>query len=165
TFSEDMPIAHYWAVPTAAVVMALAWAVELAGVPWPSLALVAAIVLPNAWLTSMGHFGANYLFLLLLVVWVELVGGRAERATALGLSLGVLGLGIAVNAAEGAVNWGSWISYLVIVLMAWSIGVVLRRQDRLVGELRLRRSEAEQHGREMTALADAARDLASTLEL
>src|SRR5207244_2542572 len=29
----------------------------------------------------------------------------------------------------------------------------------------LRRSEAEQHGREMAALADAARDLASTLEL
>jgi signal transduction histidine kinase len=45
------------------------------------------------------------------------------------------------------------------------MGLVLRRQDRLVGELRLRRTEAEQRGREMAALVDAARDLASTLEL
>jgi signal transduction histidine kinase len=137
TFSEDMPFSHYQAVPVAAAIMAVAWAVELVGVPWPRLALIAAVVLPNAWLTLMGHFGANYLFLLLLVAWVELVGNRAERAAALVLSLATLGLGIAVNAADGAVNWGSWISYLVIVLMAWSMGLVLRRQDRLVAELAL----------------------------
>src|SRR4051794_1858073 len=137
TVAEDMAFSHYQAVPVAAAVMAVAWAVELVGVPWPRLALVAAVVLPNAWLTLMGHFGANYLFLLLLVAWVELVGSSAERAAALVLSLATLGLGLAVAAAEGEVVWGAWISYLVIVLMAWSMGLVLRRQDRLVAELAL----------------------------
>src|SRR5207245_1486914 len=164
-FAEEMPASHHQWVPVAAAVMVAAWAVELAGLRWPRLALVAAVVLPNAWLTLMGHFGANYLFLLLLVAWVELVGSRADRAAALVLSLATLGLGLAIDAADGEVVWGSWISYLVVVLMAWSMGLVLRRQDRLVAELRLRRAEAEQRGREMAALVDAARDLASTLEL
>jgi signal transduction histidine kinase len=163
--AEEMPASHHRWVPVAAAVMVVAWAVELLGVPWPRLALVAAVVLPNVYLTLIGHTGANYLFLLLLVVWVELVGSRVERAAALVLSLATLGLGLAVDAADGRVAWASWISYLVVVLMAWSVGLVLRRQDRLVAELRRRRSEAEQRGRELAALVDAARDLASTLEL
>jgi len=156
-FVEEMPVFHHLAVPVAVAVVVAAWVVELAGVRWPRLALVAAVVLPNVWLTSMGHFGANYLFLLLLVAWIELVGGRAERAAALVLALGVLGLGLVVNVEEGDVNVGAWTSYLVIVLMAWSMGLVLRRQDRMVGELRLRRSESEQRGRDMAVLEERQR--------
>src|SRR5207245_5205779 len=121
-FAEEMPASHHQWVPVAAAVMVAAWAVELAGVRWPRLALVAAVVLPNAWLTLMGHFGANYLFLLLLVVWVGLIGSPVERAVAPALSLAVLGLGLARNAVDGDVSWGAWISYLVVVLLAWSMG-------------------------------------------
>jgi len=164
-FAEEMPASHHRWVPVAVAVMAVAWTVELLGIPWPRLGLVAAVVLPNVYLTLIGHTGATYLFLLLLVAWVELVGSRVERAAALGLSVATLGLGLASDAADGQVSWASWISYLVVVLMAWSVGLVLRRQDQLVAELRLRRTEAEQRGREMGALVAAARDLASTLEL
>jgi signal transduction histidine kinase len=164
-FAEEMPAFHHPVVIVATGVMAAAWAVELLGVPWPRVALVLAVVLPNLWLTLIGHTGANFLFLLLLVTWVSLVGDRVERAAALALSLATLAVGLAVDAADGPIGWTAWFSYLVVVLMAWSTGLVLRRQDRLVAELRLRRTEAEQRGREMAALVDAARDLASTLEL
>jgi signal transduction histidine kinase len=164
-FAEDMPVSHRQAVPVAAAVMVAAWVVELVGVPWPRVALVLAVVLPNVWLTLTGHGGPNYLFLLLVVAWVTVVGSRVERAAALVLSLSTLAVGLAVDAVDGEISWTSWFSYLVVVLMAWSTGLVLRRQDRLLAELRYRRSEAEQRGREMAALVDAARDLASTLEL
>src|SRR5262249_18214339 len=155
--AEAMPASHYAWVPVATGVMVAAWAAELLAVPWPGLALVGAVVLPNFWLTLIGHVGANYLFLLLLVVWVELVGSGVERAAALVLSLATLVLGMAIDAADGQVIWASWISYLVVVLMAWSMGLVLRRQDRLVGELRLSRAEGERRAGQGAVLEERER--------
>jgi hypothetical protein len=101
-FAEDMPASHRLAVPPAAAVMLAAWMVELSGVRWPRFGLIAANVLPNLWLALIHHGPANYLFLLLLVAWVALVGSRAEGAAAFVLSLAVgaacfSALGIAVT--------------------------------------------------------------------
>jgi signal transduction histidine kinase len=156
-FTEDMPVSHHQVVPVAVAVMVAAWAVELFGVPWPRVALVFAVVLPNLWLTLVGHGGENYFFLLLVVAWVTVVGSRVERATALVLSFATLGVGLVLDAADGQTSWTSWTFYLVVVLLAWSIGLVLRRQDRLVAELRLRRAEAEQRGREMAVVEERER--------
>jgi signal transduction histidine kinase len=157
-FVDEMPASHRLAVPAAVAVMVLAWAVELAGVRWPRLTLVAAVVLPNVWLTLIGHGGPNHLFLLLLVAWVVVVGSRVEGAAALVLSLATLGVAVGSESAAGHVPLSAWISYLVVVLMAGSMALVLRRQERLNRDL-------EQRGRELSTLVDAARDLASTLEL
>jgi signal transduction histidine kinase len=132
--TEEMPLSHQQGVPVAAAVMAAAWAVELLGVPWPRAALVLAMALPNLWLTLIGHGGENYLFLLLAVAWVTLVGSRGERVAALVLSFATFGVGLTLEAAEARIDWTSWTFYVVIVLLAWSIGLVLRRQDRLIAE-------------------------------
>ena len=131
-FTEDMPVSHHQIVPVAVTVMVAAWVVELLGVPWPRVALVLAVVL-----TLVGHGGENYFFLLLVVAWVTVVGSRLERAAAVVLTLATLGIGLALDAADGQINWTSWTFYMVVVLMAWAIGLVLRRQDRLVAELAL----------------------------
>jgi signal transduction histidine kinase len=156
-YTQEMPLSHHQAVPVATALMVLAWAVELVGVPWPRVALVVAVALPNLWLTLVGHGGENYLFLLLAVAWVAVVGSRVEWVVALVLAHATLGVGLAVDAADGQIGWTSWVFYLVVVLLAWSIGLVLRRQDRLVAELRLRRAEAEQRGREMAVLEERER--------
>src|SRR5919204_5782549 len=112
-FTEDMPVSHHQVVPAAVAVMVGAWVVELLGVPWPRVALVLAVVLPNLWLTLVGHGGENYFFLLLMVAWVTVVGSRAERAAALLLSLATLGVGLALDAADGQTSWSGWSFYLV----------------------------------------------------
>jgi hypothetical protein len=57
-----MPAFHHVAVPLAVAIIVPAWVLELSGLRWPRLALVAATVLPNVWLTLMGHDSTNYLW-------------------------------------------------------------------------------------------------------
>ena len=141
-FAEDMPASHRLAVPPAAAVMLAAWMVELSGVRWPRFGLIAANVLPNLWLALIHHGFANYLFLLLLVAWVGLVGSRAESAAAFALSLATVGVPTGLEAASGQVPWSAWFSLSAILLLVWLMALVLRRQERLVGELHRSRAEA-----------------------
>ena len=69
-WANDMPVFHHVAVPLAVAIIVPAWVVELSGVRWPRIALIAATVLPNVWLTLIGHNTTNYLWLPLLVAWV-----------------------------------------------------------------------------------------------
>ena len=78
-YADEMPEMHRLAAPLAAAVMAGAWAVELAGLRWPRLALVLAMVLPNLCLSLMHHGGASFLFLPLVVAW-SASSGAAPRA-------------------------------------------------------------------------------------
>jgi signal transduction histidine kinase len=116
--------------------MMVAWIVELSGVRWPRPALIAAVVLPNVWLTLIGHTSTNYLFLSLLVAWVGVVGTRAEGALALALSLATVGLAEMLDLISGIVTWWSpWVSWSAGLVMVWLMALVLGRQERLVAEL------------------------------
>ena len=134
-FTEDMPETHHGAAIVAATVMFAAWAVELSGLRWPRLVLVVATVVPNVWLTLIGHLSANYLFLLLLVAWVGVVGSRAEHTLALALSLAASAVGVGVQLAAGQVNWTTWIFVTVVLVMTWLMALLVRRQERLLAEL------------------------------
>jgi hypothetical protein len=151
-FAEDMPTSHHLAVPPAAAVMLATWMVELSGVRWPRFGLIAANVLPNLWLGFIEHGSANYLFLLLLVAWVALVGSRAESAAAFVLSLATVGVAAGSAADGGQVPWSTWISLSAILLLVWLMALVLRRQERLVAELRRSRAEAERRSHELRTL-------------
>jgi signal transduction histidine kinase len=164
-FAEDMPASHRLAVPPAAAVMLAAWMVELSGVRWPRFGLIAANVLPNLWLAYIHHGFANYLFLLLLVAWVALVGSRAEGAAAFLLSLATVGVAAGSDADGGQLPWSAWISLSAILLLVWLMALVLRRQERLVAELRRSRAEAERRSHELGTLLDVSRSVASTLEM
>jgi hypothetical protein len=59
-FADNMPATHHLAALIAAPVFVIAWAIEVAGVRWPRLALIAAITIPNLWLTVIGHTETNY---------------------------------------------------------------------------------------------------------
>jgi signal transduction histidine kinase len=134
TFTDTMPASHHQAAPVATAIMAGAWALELAGLRWSRLALVAAVVLPNLWLTLLGHVSANYLFLALLVAWVGVVGSRVESAAALGLSLALIVIASVLDHASGEVIWALWISWSAGLLLFWLMAQVLVRQERLVAE-------------------------------
>jgi signal transduction histidine kinase len=164
-FAEDMPEFHHVAVPAAALVMAAAWAVELSAIRWPRLALILAIVLPNAWLTLIGHASVNLLFLILLVGWVGVVGTRTESTAALALALATIGLGLGRDAVGGQIAWSSWTSWLAGVLLVWMMALVLRRQERLVLELRDLRSQADERTREIQGLYRADEALHASLKL
>jgi hypothetical protein len=66
-FADNMPLFHHTAALIAAPVFAAAWIIELSGVRWPRLLLIAAMVVPNLWLTLIGNTETNLLFLPLLV--------------------------------------------------------------------------------------------------
>ena len=85
-YADQMPEFHHGAVPIAVAVIVPAWVLELSGVRWPKLALIAATVLPNVWLTLIGHISTNYLWLLFLVPWVAFAGGFAEGLLAVAAS-------------------------------------------------------------------------------
>ncbi len=138
-YSDEMAEFHHVAVPIAVAIIVAAWIVELSGVRWPRLALVAATVLPNVWLTLIGHVSTNYLWLTLLVLWVGFAGSSAEGMTALILSAATISLSVAGGAPFSVVS--VWVAGLLIV---WFMALVLRRQVRLVAELRLLRGQAEQ---------------------
>ncbi|MBV9545416.1 MAG: hypothetical protein JOY61_13690 [Chloroflexi bacterium] len=93
-FADNMPASHHLAALIAAPVFVAAWLIELSGVPWPRLALIAAVVVPNLWLTLIGHSETNYLFLALLVGWVAFTGTRTEALIALGLAWVTIVLGL-----------------------------------------------------------------------
>jgi signal transduction histidine kinase len=158
-FGNEMPAFHRLAVPFAVAVMLPAWVAELSGVRWPRLALIAATVLPNVWLTAIGHVSTNYLWLLLLVGWVAFAGTRAEGLLALGLAFATMTAGVVfvVAPAIGAIPWEFWTEWSFSLLLTWFMGLVLRRQVVLVAELRLLRGEAEQRARQVAVLEERQR--------
>jgi signal transduction histidine kinase len=164
-FAEDMPAFHHVAVPAATAVMLAAWAVELSGLRWSRLALILGVVLPNLWLTLIGHVSANNLFLILLLGWVGVVGTPAEIVAALAFSLLTIAAGVALDAADGQIAWASWTSWLVGLLLVWLMSLVLARQERLVMELRELRRRAEARTREIEALYTADEALHASLKV
>ena len=81
-YANLMPEFHHVAVPIAIAVIVPAWILELSGVRWPRVALIAATVLPNIWLTAVGHISTNYLWLLLLVGFLALLPWMLKHLTA-----------------------------------------------------------------------------------
>jgi signal transduction histidine kinase len=154
-----MPEFHRVAAPLALAVIVPAWVVELSGVRWPKLALIAATVLPNVWLTLIGHVSANYLWLLLLVGWVAFAGTRAEGLVALVLAFATISLGVTVvmTPAIGAIPWEFWTEWTFSLLLTWFMGLVLRRQVVLLEELRLLRGQSEQRARQLAVLEERQR--------
>jgi signal transduction histidine kinase len=114
--------------------MAAGWALELGGLRWPRLALVATTVLPNVWLAVIGHSSANNLFLILLVAWVGFVGSRAESLTALGLSLLTVVIASGADAMDRRLIWAELVTWSAGLLVVWLMAQVLVRQERLVME-------------------------------
>jgi len=159
-YGDEMPAFHRVAVPIAVAVIVPAWVLELSGVRWPKLALVAATVLPNVWLTLIGHVHTNYLWLLLLVPWVAFAGSLAEGVLALTASTASIALAVAVGAP-----WSFWFTWAVGFLLAWFMGLVLRRQVVLVAELRLLRGETERRRVEVEALYRADEQIYRSLQL
>jgi signal transduction histidine kinase len=153
-YADQMPAFHHLAVPIAVAIIVPAWVVELSGLRWPRLALVAATVLPNVWLTLIGHDSTNYLWLPLLVAWVAFAGTRAEGVATLALASATVALDVIINPN---VTWSFWIEWGVSFLLAWFMGIVLRRQVRLVAELRLLRGETEERARQVAVLEERQR--------
>src|SRR5215213_877492 len=133
-FADEMPASHHLPAVLAAAIMAGAWALELGGLRWPRLALVALTVLPNVWLAVIGHSSANNLFLVLLVAWVGFVGSRAESLTALGLSLLTVLIGAGADAMDRTLIWAELVTWWAGLLMVWLMAQVLVRQEQLILE-------------------------------
>jgi signal transduction histidine kinase len=133
--------------------------VELSGVRWPRLVLIAATLLPNVWLTSVGHISTNYLWLLLLVGWVTFAGTRAEGILALVATLATVAYGeLAIIAPSlGVIDWGGWTEATFALLLTWFMGLVLRRQMVLLAQLQLLRDETESRAREVAVLQERQR--------
>jgi signal transduction histidine kinase len=142
-YADQMSDFHHVAVPIAVAVIVPAWALELGGVRWPRLALVAATVLPNLWLTAIGHTSTNYLWLGLLVVWVGFAGSLAEGLVALAASSATVALAV-IWAPPGAASWVFWIEYSFVFATLWFTALVMRQQVSQVAELRRLRSQAEE---------------------
>lgn len=164
-FTDVMPEHHHIAAPVAAVVMAAVWALELANIGWPRVLLILGVVLPNVWLTSMGHVSANDLFLILMLAWIGVVGSRTENALAIGLALATIGLGIALDFVSGSVPWASWVSWLVGLVLVWLMALVLGREEQIVEQRERLRVEAEGRSNELASLLTVSRSVASTLEM
>lgn len=166
-YSSDMPDFHHVAVPIATAVIVAAWIVEFAALRWSRLALIAATVLPNVWLTLIGHISTNYLWLTLLVIWVAFAGTVAEGLIALALAMVTIALGVtAVMApATGAIPWEFWTEWTFSLVLTWFMGRVLRRQVVLAAELRASRTEAEKQRHRIEALCDADEQIYRSLRL
>jgi signal transduction histidine kinase len=96
--------------------------------------------------------------MVLLVVWLGIVGTRAEHVLALAFSVASLGVGVVVqlgafglSLAGLPVSWTTWIVMTVILVMAWLVGLLVRRQEQLLAELGV--------------LLTVSRSVASTLEM
>lgn len=164
-YTDQMPEFHHVAVPIAAAVMIAAWVVELANIGAPRLVLILGIVLPNVWLTWLGHVSANELFVILMLAWIGIVGSRFENALAISLAVATVGLGVALDLAYGSVNWAAWTSWLVGIVLVWLMSRVLAREERIVEQRERLRSEAEQRSNELSSLLTVSRSVASTLEM
>jgi signal transduction histidine kinase len=164
-YADQMPEFHHVAVPMAAALMIAAWVVELANIGSPRLVLILGIVLPNIWLTWLGHVSANELFVILMLAWIGIVGSRFENALAITLAVATVGLGVALDLAYGSVNWAAWTSWLVGIVLVWLMSRVLAREERIVEQRERLRSEAEQRSNELSSLLTVSRSVASTLEM
>jgi signal transduction histidine kinase len=158
-YANSMPEFHHLAVPIAIAIIVPAWILEFSNVGFPRLALIVATVVPNVWLTMIGHVSTNYLWLLLLVGWVGFAGTRAEGLLALGLSLATIALAqfAIVAPAIGVIDWGGWTVASFALVLTWFMGLVLRRQVVVLAELQLLRDEAEAHAREVAVLQERQR--------
>jgi signal transduction histidine kinase len=165
TFPVAMPAHHYVAVPVAMAVASAAWIGELAVPRWPRPLLIAAVVAPQLWLTSMAHVGTNLLFLQLLCAWLGYRGSRAEAlaGTALSLATNVSAVYLDWVFSVG-VSWYLWLSWCVFVVASWIVGALFRRQERLLDELRALRGASDQRARELATLLTASRSVASMLD-
>jgi signal transduction histidine kinase len=159
-FADNMPLFHHTAALIAAPVFVAAWIIELSGVRWPRLLLIIAMVVPNLWLTLIGHTETNLLFLPLLVGWVAYTGSRLEGLIALVLALGTISVGMIfiVAPAIGAIPWEPWTEWSFSLVLTWFLGFTLRRQERLVTDLDLR-------GQELTTLLKVSESITSSLEM
>src|SRR5579864_56963 len=159
-FADNMPASHHWAALIAAPIFVIAWVIEVSGVRWPRLALIAAITVPNLWLTVIGHTETNYLFLALLVGWVAFTGTLAEGLIALVLAFGTILLGVAMYVAPaiGGIPWESLTEWLFSLVLTWFLGLSLQRQERLVMQL-------DRRSQELGTLLTVSRSVASTLEM
>ena len=155
-FASQMPEFHHVAVPIAVAIIVPAWVLELSGVGWPRSALIAATVLPNVWLTLIGHVSTNYLWLLLLVPWVTFAGTLVEGIVALALASATVALSV-VLAPPTQVDWTYWVEWTLGFLLTWFMGLVLRRQVVLVAELRTVRGESEDRARQVAVLEERQR--------
>ena len=173
-FADNMPASHHVAALVAAPIFVAAWMIELSGVRWPRLALIAAIVLPNLWLTLIGHTETNLLFLPLVVGWVAFVGTRAEGLLALALAFATICVDALFIVAPniGAIPWEIWTEWSFSLVLTWFLGYSLRKQERLVtdlnergDELEHRSRELEQRSQELELLLTFSRSVASTLEM
>src|SRR6185369_9772617 len=79
--------------------------------------------------------------------------------------LATIGVAIAVDAEDGQIAWAAWTSWPVGLLLVWLMGLVLRRQERLVVELRSLRARAEEHSRETEGLYRADEALHASLKV
>ena len=164
-FADQMDASHHTAVPVAAAIMLAAWALELANIGWPRLLLIVGIVLPNVWLTAIGHVSANELFLILMLAWVGVVGTRLENWVAIALAVGTIAFGVALDLLYGSVSWAAWTSWLVGVVLVWLMARVLAREEQIVEERERLRADAEDRSTELASLLTVSRSVASTLEM
>jgi signal transduction histidine kinase len=166
-FADNMPVSHHLGALIAAPVFVAAWMIELSGVRWPRWALIAAVVIPNLWLTQIGHTETNLLFLPLLVGWVAYVGTRTEGLVALALAFVTIALGQVFIVAPniGGIPWESWTEWSFVLVLTWFLGFSLRRQEHLVTELDQRGQELEQRSQELEMLLSVSGSVASTLEM
>jgi signal transduction histidine kinase len=153
-YADNMPEFHHVAVPIAVAIIVPIWVAELLGVGWPRIVLIAATVLPNLWLTGVGHNSTNYLWFPLLVAWVAFAGTTAESIVALVGASTTVGLAVVLAPAIG---WAYWVEWVFSFLLAWFMGLSLRRQVVLVSELRLVRAQAEQTARDVAVLEERQR--------
>ncbi|HLZ27667.1 MAG TPA: histidine kinase [Chloroflexota bacterium] len=159
-FADNMPAFHHVAALIAVPVMVVAWEIELCGVRWPRLALIAGVIGPNVWLTLVGHIETNYLFLALLVGWVAYTGTRGEGLLAVVLAYGTITLGVILYTAPnvGAWPWEYWTEWAFTLVLTWFLGFTLRKQERLVTDL-------GQRSQELRMLLTVSGSVASSLEM
>lgn len=164
-FTDQMAEFHHIAVPLATTVMFAAWALELGNVGWPRVLLILGVVVPNLWLTAIGHVSANELFVILMVAWVGVVGTRLENWLAITLALTTVAFGVALDLVFGNVNWAAWTSWLVGIVLVWLMARVLSREEQIVAQRERLRAEAEARSNELASLLTVSRSVASTLEM
>jgi signal transduction histidine kinase len=173
-FADNMPASHHVAALVAAPIFVAVWLIELSGVYWPRPLLIAAVVIPNLWLTLIGHTETNWLFLPLMVGWVAFVGTRTEGLSALVLAFVTITIGqLAIVAPNiGGIPWEPWTEWTFVLVLTWFLGFSLRKQERLVTELdhrgqelQHRGQELERRGQELEMLLTVSGSVASTLDM
>jgi len=119
------------------VLVAAAWLVETAGVPWPRLVFVATVVLPSAWFVYAGRNTVAPMFLILLVGWGAYTWPRRDAfSTLLACILGVL-----MPLAWGADPASDWIPWLFGISLSWLSMYAVGQQRRLLAELRIAQAD------------------------